>query len=51
MKLDVRKCFDSIDTRDIINYVNNLFAKHLGIDYVFSLLTYTSYIFHKRTLI
>ena len=42
MKLDIKKCFDSIDTRELISYVNSLFGKHLGIDYVFSLLTYAS---------
>ena len=38
MKFDIEKCFDSIDSKQIMDYVNELFYKKLGYDYVFTIL-------------
>ena len=42
LKLDLEKCFDTIDTKKLINYVGDLFNKYLGLDHVFTLLRYAT---------
>jgi len=41
IKFDLEKCFDSIETKKLINYVGELFNKYLGVDHVFTLLRYS----------
>jgi hypothetical protein len=40
LKFDLNKCFDSINIKDLINYVSMLFYRELGIDYVFTLIKF-----------
>ena len=41
VKFDLEKCFDSIETKKLINYVGDLFNKYLGLEDVFTLLRYS----------
>ena len=42
LKLDIKKCFDNIDIKEIIVYVKELFASRVGRENVFTLLKYCS---------
>ncbi len=39
-KFDLNKCFDSIDSKELISYVSSLFYNELGTDFVFTLMKF-----------
>ncbi len=51
MKFDIEKCFDTIDSNLIMDYVNQLFYQRLGNDYVFTMIRHVKVKFdldHKQ---
>lgn len=40
LKFDVDKCFDSINSQELIQYVSELFNQHLGVEYCFSVIRF-----------
>ncbi len=42
LKIDIQKCFDTIDIKDLISYIRELFTKKIGREKVFTMLRYCS---------